>query len=88
VTALWRARLRLVICLGLGVLIAWIWHLGYQDPPWSPADLAYWLHFATEALIAFGIGGSLFILSGAALRYFRAQRSVREQPIDSAKRTG
>jgi hypothetical protein len=69
---------RLLLCTAAGTLVAWLWHLGYADPPWRWDDPAFWLHLATEGMVAAGIGGSLFILWRAAERYLRAQRHLRE----------
>lgn len=66
---------------------AWIWHLGYQDPPWQLDDPAFWAHLALEGMVALGIGGSLFVLSGAALRYVEARRAPEQLSVDSPEHT-
>lgn len=87
VAAVWRVRVRLVSCSVAGVVVAWLWHLGYPDPPWQLDDLAFWLHLAAEAMVAVGISGALFILSGAALRYRRAHRLAEQATVDTSDTT-
>ncbi|GIW06694.1 MAG: hypothetical protein KatS3mg060_1499 [Dehalococcoidia bacterium] len=86
-SAIWRVRVRLLTCAAVGVLMAWLWHLGYQDPPWRLDDAAFWLHLATEGMVAAGIGGALFVLSGATVRYYRARQSFGQSPVDGVERS-
>jgi hypothetical protein len=77
----------LIVCGLAGVFFAWLWQLGYPDPQWRLDDPAFWLHLAAEGMVAFGIGGSLFVLSGAALRYLRAHRAARQATVDTSDTT-
>jgi hypothetical protein len=82
--SLWQRTRRSWRRLGLsfagGGLLAWLWHLGWTDPPWQPGEPAFWVHLASEVLVALGAGGSLFVLSGAALRYWYAHAPRTLEP--------
>ncbi|MFN8534591.1 MAG: hypothetical protein U0556_13720 [Dehalococcoidia bacterium] len=84
VQAAWRVRRRLAVSLAFGVLIAWLWHLGYPEPPLDWLSAAFWLHLAAEGMVATGISGVLFILAGATIRYRRTLRGP-QSPVDTIK---